>query len=157
VADRRAFVERLDADWRAAREGHGEFGLLIVDVDAFGEINDMYGRSTGDRVLIEVAARIRSLVRRDDFVARVDADEFAVLCHGVGPEGLEAVRRKLEAAVNIAASAPVMLSIGVASPSILDGSSLDLLDRARESLGARRTEQPARVVNDALSALLLPR
>lgn len=157
VADRRAFVERLDADWRAAREGLGDFGLLIVDVDAFGEINEMYGRSTGDRVLVEVAERIRARVRRDDFVARVDADEFAVICKGVGPEGLETVRGNLEAYVNFAASAPVMLSIGVAAPSILDETSLDVLDRARESLVARRGERPVRVVSDALAALLMPR
>jgi diguanylate cyclase (GGDEF)-like protein len=157
VADRRAFVERLDADWRAAREGLGEFGLLIIDVDAFGEINDMYGRSTGDRVLVEVAERIRMRVRRDDFVARVDADEFAVICKGVGAEGLEAVRRNLEAHLNFSASAPVMLSIGIAAPSIVDESSLDVLDRARESLGSVRGERPVRVVNDALAALLLPR
>jgi diguanylate cyclase (GGDEF)-like protein len=157
VADRRAFVERLDADWRAAREGLGDFGLLVVDVDAFGEINEMYGRSTGDRVLVEVAERIRTRVRRDDFVARVDADEFAVICVGTGPEGLEAVRRNLEAYVNFAASAPVTLSIGVASPSIMDESSLDVLARARESLGERRGGRPVRVVNDALTALLLPR
>lgn len=156
VADRRSFVERLDVDWRAAREGCGEFGLLVVDIDAFGEINQMYGRSTGDRVLMEVAQSIRLRVRRDDFVARVDADEFAVICHDVGPEGLESVRRNLEAYVNFASSAPVMLSIGVASPSVVDDSSLDVLDRARESLAGRRHERPVRVVNDALAALLLP-
>ncbi|MBJ7355346.1 MAG: GGDEF domain-containing protein [Thermoleophilaceae bacterium] len=156
VADRRRFVERLDADWRAAREGHGGFGLLVVDIDDFAEINQMYGRSTGDRVLMEVAESIRLRVRRDDYVARVDADEFAVICHGVGPDGLESVRRNLEAYVNFASSAPVMLSIGVASPSILDDSSLDVLERARESLAERRSERPVRVVNDALAALLLP-
>lgn len=157
VANRRAFVERLDAEWRAAREGLGEFGLLVVDVDRFGDINEMYGRSTGDRVLAEVAERIRMRVRRDDFVARVDADEFAVICEGVGPEGLETVRSNLEAFVNFATSAPVMLSIGVAAPSGTDESSLDLLDRARESLGSRRNERPVRVVDDALTSLLMPR
>lgn len=157
VADRRAFVERLDADWRSAREGLGDFGLLVIDIDAFGEINEVYGRSVGDRVLVEVAERIRTRVRRDDFVARVDADEFAVICHGAGAEELEATRRNLEAYVNFASSAPVMLSIGVASPSVLDDSSLDVLDRSRRSLAERREERPARVVNDALAALLMPR
>ena len=157
VANRRAFVERLEADWLAAREGHGKFGLLVVDIDAFGSINEMYGRSTGDQVLAEVAERIRLRVRRDDYVARVDADEFAVICQGVGPEGLEVVRRNLEAFVNFSQSAPVILSIGVAALSSEDEVSLDMLERARASLGDRRDERPVRVVNDALSALLLPR
>ncbi|MGH6755486.1 MAG: diguanylate cyclase domain-containing protein, partial [Bradyrhizobium sp.] len=48
VANRRSFVERLGAEWRAAREGYGNFGLLVVDVDSFGDINQVYGRPTGD-------------------------------------------------------------------------------------------------------------
>jgi diguanylate cyclase (GGDEF)-like protein len=157
VANRRSFVERLDAEWRAARDGYGDFGLLVVDVDAFGDVNHIYGRPTGDRVLSEVAERIRMRVRRDDFVARVDADEFAVICHGTGPEGLESVRRNLEAFVNYSNSVPVTLSIGVAATSDADASSLDMLDRARSSLATRRDELPERVVDGALAALLVSR
>jgi hypothetical protein len=51
----------------------------------------------------------------------------------------------------------VMLSIGMATPSILDETSLELLGRARQSLGTRRRERPVRAVNDALATLLLPR
>lgn len=157
VADRRAFVERLTAEWQETRDGAGAFGLLVVDVDAFGDINHLYGRATGDRVLAEVAERIRLRVRRDDFVARVDADEFAVICHGLAPENLEAVRRNLEAFVNSADSVPVSLSIGVASPSDWDDNALSVLDRARKSLSQRREAQPERVVEDALAALLAQR
>jgi diguanylate cyclase (GGDEF)-like protein len=157
VADRRAFVQRLGADWEAARSGGSRFGLLVVNVDAFGDINEIYGRAAGDQVLAEVAERIRMRVRRDDFVARVDADEFVVICADVGPEGLEVVRRNLEAYVNFSASVPVTLSIGFAAPAEDDRSSLEVLDRARASLGMRRAEQPERIVNDALSALLTPR
>lgn len=157
VANRPSFVERLGAEWRAARDGYGDFGLLVVDVDSFGEINQLYGRSTGDRVLAEVAERIRMRVRRDDFVARVDADEFAVICHGTGPEGLEAIRRNLEAYVNYSQAVPVTLSIGIASTAYTDEASLDMLDRARASLRDRRHERPERAVNDALSSLLARR
>jgi len=157
VADRRAFVERLSAEWQAAREGAGTFGLLVVDVDAFGDINHLYGRATGDRVLAEVAERIRLRVRRDDFVARVDADEFAVICHGLAPENLEAVRSNLEAFVNSADSVPVSLSIGVAAPADWDDGALDVLDRARMSLAQRREDQPERFVEDALASLLIQR
>ncbi|MGK2878667.1 MAG: GGDEF domain-containing protein [Solirubrobacterales bacterium] len=156
VANRRAFVKRLDAEWLAAREGLGTFGLLVVDIDSFGDINEMHGRSTGDRVLAEVAECIRMRVRRDDYVARVDADEFTVICHGVGADGLVAVRRNLETQVNFSQSVPVMLSVGVAPLSDDDATSLQMLDRARDSLVERRNERPARVVNDAFSALLLP-
>jgi diguanylate cyclase (GGDEF)-like protein len=156
VASRRAFVERLDAEWRAARLSGGDFGVLVVDVDAFGDINHFYGRATGDRVLAEVAERIRLRVRAGDYVARVDADEFSVICPGVRLEDLRTMRRNLEAYVNLAQSVPVALSIGVAVPTEGDASALDLLERARGSLAQRREGRPVRVVDDALSSLLSP-
>jgi diguanylate cyclase (GGDEF)-like protein len=157
VANRRAFVERLEAEWQSAASGGGDFGVLVVDVDAFGDINHFYGRATGDRVLAEVAERIRLRVRDGDYVARVDADEFGVVCPGVRPEDLQTMRRNLEAYVNFAQSVPVALSIGVATPAEGDTSGLDLLERARNSLAQRREGRPVRVVDDALSALLTPR
>lgn len=157
VGSRRELVVELDSAWSEARETGKQFGLMVVDVDAFADINQLYGRATGDRVLAEVAERIRLRVRGSDFVARVDADEFAVICHDVTPENLESMRRNLEAYVNFAQSVPVTLSIGVAWPETWDEVGLDLLVRARESLRQRREARPERVVDDALAALLLPR
>ena len=108
-------------------------------------------------MLAEVAERVRLRVRATDFVARIDADEFGVICPGTGLEGLETLRRNLEAYVNFAQSVPVALSIGLAVPEPEDETSLDLLTRARESVTDRREERPMRVVDDALASLLAPR
>lgn len=157
VANRRAFVERIEADWRAARDGGGVFGLIVIDVDAFAEINHVYGREAGDRVLVEVAERIRLRVRRDDFVARVDADEFAVICQEASERELEAIRGNLEAYVNFAELVPVSLSIGIAALDDADGQGIDMLERARQSLAQRRGVAPLHLVDDALTDLLAPR
>lgn len=154
AANRRAFVHQLDAAWRSAGEGGDEFGVLVIDVDAFGDINHLYGRATGDRVLAEVAERIRLRVRTGDFVARVDADEFGVICHAADEYELETLRRNLEAYVNFAQSVPVTLSIGMAVPEDGDLRGIDLLERARQSLSESRDERPLRVVDDALAELL---
>lgn len=157
VGDRRAFVERFAGEWLAAREQGDAIGLLVIDIDAFTDINHIYGRTMGDRVLIEVAERIRLRVREGDFVARVDADEFAVICRGVGEQELSAIRGNLEAYVNFAQSVPVSLSIGIAAYDARDEEALDMLDRARSSLVERRGTRPLRLVEDALTDLLTPR
>ncbi|MFT4050078.1 MAG: GGDEF domain-containing protein [Solirubrobacterales bacterium] len=157
VGSRREFISELEQGWVEARGGDDSIGLLLVDIDRFGEINHLYGRGTGDRVLAEVAERIRLRVRSSDFVARVDADEFGVVCRGVELEQLEAMRENLEAYVNFAQTVPVHLSIGIASPENWDESCLELIDRARGSLAQRRAVRPEQAVDEALAALITPR
>lgn len=154
AGSRNAFMHRLDSEWRAMQRGGSDFGILVIDVDAFGDINDLYGRETGDMVLREIADRIKLRVRPDDFVARIEADEFAVICPHTGREELLSLRRGLEAYVNYARSAPVMLSIGTANWRPGDEKSEDMLRRARRSMLERRDERPMRYVDDALAELL---
>lgn len=154
VENRRAFVERLEAEWRATQGRRHSFGLLVIDIDAFGDINNIYGRAMGDRVLVEVAERIRLRVREGDFVARTDADEFVVICDDAGDFELASIRSNLEAYVNFAQSVPVSLSIGTAASDPADESALAMLERARQSLVDRRSTRPLRLVEDAFSDLL---
>lgn len=154
VGSRRELVAELCTAAEEAADGGTAVGLLLVDIDAFSDVNRLYGRATGDAVLAEVADRIGLRVGADDFVARVDADEFAVVCRGGSLAELQAMRRNLEAFVSSADSAPVTLSIGVATPQPDDRSGLDLLIRARQSLRERRAERPQRAIDDALSVLI---
>lgn len=92
--------DRVDeAIARAGRTGETLF-LLGIDVDNFKRVNDSCGHPAGDRLLVEVAARIKSCVRDYDTVARMGGDEFVVLTAGVPLEGgIEALAlRMLESA-----------------------------------------------------------
>ena len=75
LPNRAAFTDALERSC-AARE---PAILAFVDLDNFKDINDTFGHRTGDDVLIEVAARLRQVVRADDMIARFGGDEFVLL------------------------------------------------------------------------------
>jgi len=81
LANRRAFDAGLNA---ALAGGQRRFALLLIDVDAFKQINDHYGHSTGDRVLRELAAHASAEVRAGDLLARIGGDELALFAPGAG-------------------------------------------------------------------------
>jgi len=79
LPNRRLLNERLEiAVSDAVRDGR-HVGLLLLDVDRFKEINDSLGHDRGDQLLVQVAERLRELVRETDTVARLGGDEFAIV------------------------------------------------------------------------------
>jgi diguanylate cyclase (GGDEF)-like protein len=78
LPNRRAFVAALDS---ATAERPGRFSLAILDLDRFKAVNDTFGHVIGDRLLVEVAARLVRAVGDQGMVARLGGDEFGVLLH----------------------------------------------------------------------------
>jgi diguanylate cyclase len=79
LANRRAFVERLNNTFAACGRGAKPFAVLYFDLDHFKEVNDTLGHPIGDALLRQVAARVTGATRETDVVARFGGDEFAVL------------------------------------------------------------------------------
>ncbi|WP_300363594.1 GGDEF domain-containing protein [Hydrogenimonas sp.] len=65
------------------------FSLFFIDLDGFKQINDTLGHGVGDRVLKQVAARLKRLTGKDDFIARLGGDEFVVITYRKGGEALK--------------------------------------------------------------------
>ncbi|HEX8002430.1 MAG TPA: EAL domain-containing protein [Mycobacteriales bacterium] len=63
-----------------ARRSHSDAAVLFADLDGFKRVNDTYGHTIGDGLLVAVAARLSGLLRPGDTLARVSGDEFVILC-----------------------------------------------------------------------------
>ena len=95
LANRVTLHDAIEEHLRNAGSG----ALLSMDLDHFKVINDTFGHSTGDAVLVAVASRLRRLVRPSDLVARLGGDEFAVLIRSLSePAQVHTLARRLLAA-----------------------------------------------------------
>lgn len=96
LPNRRMFTEQLRMRLSLAHR-HGEsFGLILVDLDHFKQVNDLFGHDAGDAVLAETAARLRAAIRESDCAARLGGDEFGILLVSAqDKDGIEAVCKRL--------------------------------------------------------------
>lgn len=96
LANRGLFYDRLrQAMLRAERRKHA-IALLFVDLDFFKSVNDDHGHHIGDLLLKEVAERLQANVRREDTVARMGGDEFAIILEQIQDQGaISAIAEKL--------------------------------------------------------------
>lgn len=95
IANRALFTETLAAHVAQANDGWG-CGVLLVDLDHFKDVNDLYGHPAGDEVIRETSRRLTEILGPSDMAARLGGDEFAVIlgnCHFEAQ--LEDVSRRL--------------------------------------------------------------
>jgi diguanylate cyclase (GGDEF)-like protein len=74
-----AFHEKLGIELERASRYNRPVAVIMLDLDGFKEINDTYGHTTGDRVLVLVAGALGAHLRKTDIAARYGGDEFAVI------------------------------------------------------------------------------
>lgn len=79
LANRALLMDRLDSALSRSEHTHREISVLFCDLDGFKAINDTAGHAAGDQVLLEIADRLRSVLREGDTVARIGGDEFVIV------------------------------------------------------------------------------
>jgi diguanylate cyclase (GGDEF)-like protein len=101
LPNRMLFMQKLESaieDAKFRREG---LAVLFVDLDRFKQINDQFGHSVGDKVLVAVARRLKDVLYAGDVVARLGGDEFIVLIEGPrAAEVTPAIAARIMAALN---------------------------------------------------------
>ncbi|MEM9191141.1 MAG: GGDEF domain-containing protein, partial [Myxococcota bacterium] len=99
VHNKRYFHEMLDREVSRSERYERTFAVVMFDIDHFKKINDGFGHLAGDAVLRQLGALVRTRVRRDDIVARVGGEEFAILLPEIGREQGAHTAEKLREAV----------------------------------------------------------
>ncbi|MCZ8321976.1 MAG: diguanylate cyclase [Novosphingobium sp.] len=108
LANRRAAMAALDE----AVDEATTFGIALIDLDGFKQINDQFGHPVGDGLLCAIAERLRGAARKGDVVGRLGGDEFIVLFRNVTSETDCAARSN----AYLAALAPPLILAGVRMP-----------------------------------------
>ena len=96
LRNRRAFVERLDAEVARALRYRRSFGLVICDLDGFKLLNDRFGHPAGDEALQGFARILQAAVRKGDDAFRIGGDEFALVLAEAGEEEAREVIARIQ-------------------------------------------------------------
>ena len=100
LANRCLLHDRLEHEIELSRRERQPFGVILMDLDRFKEVNDTLGHNVGDELLREVGRRLKEAVRAEDTVARLGGDEYVMLIHQLDPKGAPLIARKVLAALD---------------------------------------------------------
>jgi two-component system cell cycle response regulator len=154
----RRFMESQMAPMVENAINRGKFlSVLALDVDFFKGVNDNHGHDVGDRVLQEVAARVRNNVRNVDLVCRIGGEEFLVILPDTDSNVAMAVAERIRKSI---ASRPfnagsrlgplsITISIGIAGIESGTDTTNDILKRADQALYRAKREGRNRVIAEA--------
>jgi diguanylate cyclase (GGDEF)-like protein/PAS domain S-box-containing protein len=137
LPNRVLFFERLRQVFeRGKRRDNYRYAVLFLDLDGFKKINDSFGHSIGDHLLIEIARRLESCLRSGDTVARFGGDEFAILIEDI---------RDVTDATNVAKRIQETLKL----PLYLNEHQISIAASIGIALNSSHYEQPESLLRDA--------
>jgi len=141
IANAPAFHDEAHAELQRARRYGSPFTVVYLDVDDIHAVNQRFGHSVGDAMIRSLAVTLRRSLRASDIVARLGADDFAILLPETGPDAAQGMLRKLEIVLREAAQKAqwaASLSIGgitfTKAPETVEGA----LNRAEDLMTAAK-------------------
>lgn len=117
---RAVFERRLNEEISRAARSNQSIAVLLIDIDYFKQVNDMFGHGVGDAALEAIANLLSEQLRSYDLLTRYGGDEFAAICCGCQPDEIDIPLLRIQEALKAnfseksVALPPVTLSIGAA-------------------------------------------
>lgn len=137
LANRVLFKDRLTVALKTLKRKTGpQFGALFLDLDRFKRINDTFGHSVGDQLLVEIARRMKTFIRPGDTLARLGGDEFGILV---------ADASGVSDALHVAERVQDLLKV----PFAIDGRKLEISASIGIALSATGYNEPEEILHDA--------
>jgi diguanylate cyclase (GGDEF)-like protein len=101
LPNRQKLTDQIDAALArsSAASSEGRIVVIFLDLDLFKTINDGLGHAVGDSVLVDVAERLRAVLRPGDTLARFSGDEFAIVCPSIPDHEIELLARAIQSAM----------------------------------------------------------
>jgi diguanylate cyclase (GGDEF)-like protein len=99
LTNRNGYTDACTRKIHQANRMHSTFGLLVLDLDNFKQVNDKHGHLEGDRVLLKVASLMTQTIRGSEEAFRFGGDEFCTLVHTVTAEALARIAERLRFAI----------------------------------------------------------
>jgi diguanylate cyclase (GGDEF)-like protein len=156
LMNRREFDRIIEEEFSKAGTGGRHLSLLLIDCNDLKAVNESYGYTCGDAMLIYAATQIVKTVHRDGFVFRLAGDQFAVLIPGGSAKTISAILKRLHGLFEQyplrygSESIPISISCGVSSTADIDTSTaVSLLEKAVRSL--YETKRQASALQPAVS------
>jgi len=97
LVNRRQFFEQCETILNQSKEAHLSLAIMMMDVDHFKQVNDDYGHKSGDLALQKLAETSLSILRKEDLIARIGGEEFAILLPLTGKKEALLIAERLRA------------------------------------------------------------
>jgi diguanylate cyclase (GGDEF)-like protein/PAS domain S-box-containing protein len=149
LLNHRSFHERLAEEVARTERTQRPLALVLLDLDHFKQVNDTLGHPVGDKVLVEVAARLRDVTRAGEHLARVGGEEFAWLLPEADAAGAVAAAERAREAIRatpFALGGTLTISAGVCTLAEAGGESRELYRLADTALYRAKAAGRDRVV-----------
>ncbi|MCL2589615.1 MAG: diguanylate cyclase [Betaproteobacteria bacterium] len=136
LPNRRYAIERMQQEWAASDRSARSLACMVVDLDSFKQINDVYGHDVGDMALRLASETMRRMLRGQDVICRTGGDEFLVICPETSQEEAIAcgdrLRKEIEnlTVTNEDKVLRLSISVGVAVRDETMASGSDLIKKA---------------------------
>jgi diguanylate cyclase (GGDEF)-like protein len=147
LENRATFIERLDREIAAHQRRNQKLAILCLDIDGFKDINDLYGHTTGDHALRNVAGKLSATLSCGQTLARLGGDEFAILVPNIQSPTevallVDRLQENVSAGTNITGfPGSTSVSIGVALYPSDAGDRAELLIHADTALHCAKDEE----------------